>query len=309
MTLKPYEDVDFGLLRVLHALLEARGVTAAARRLGVSQPAVSRSLARLRAHFGDMLLIRTAGGMVLTPRAETLRRPLAEWMAEGQALLQRSQDPAAAPARTFRIASTDFGMLSVIGPQVAKIASIAPDVRMVVSPLTDEAERQLNEGNLDLIVTGFPPDLETVHSQHLFTEGYKSLTRADHPGLTGGAMSLSAFVTWPHIVVSVKDENADPIEEMLPEGCRRRIILWTREFSVAPYLAASSDAIITVPERAARLFARSHEVAIFDPPVDLGTFEYSLTWHERSRRDPATLWLINQLSEPFRNAADNAYSE
>lgn len=303
LKLKPYDDIDFGLLKVLHALLDTQGVTSAAQRLGISQPAVSRSLARLRKHFDDMLLIRKVGGMVLTPRAEAMRKPLAQWMAEGQALLQNTQDPDAPPKRTFRVASTDFGMISVIMPAVKRIADIAPDVRIMVSPLTEDAERKLNEGNLDLIVTGFPPDLATVHSEFLFREHWLCICRADHPGLAAGAMGYEAFLEARHIVISVRGEEADPLRTELPTGQNRHIIMWTSEFSVAPYLATSSDAVITLPAQAARLFAENHDLAVFPPPIELGTFDYSLTWHERSRRDAATLWLIDRFAEPFRSRA------
>jgi DNA-binding transcriptional LysR family regulator len=100
-------------------------------------------------------------------------------------------------------------------------------------------------------------------------------------------------------VVAVRDEDADPVSRTLPDSLTRRVILWTQEFSVAPYLLASTDAILTLPSRAAKLYARHHPLALFTPPVELGGFPYSLTWHERSRRDPAALWLIDQLAAPF----------
>lgn len=295
--MKPYTDMDFGLLKVLHALLDTQGVSAAAKRLGVSQPAVSRALARLRTHFDDMLLIRKVGGMVLTPHAEALRDPLAQWMAEGQALLQKVQDPTASPKRTFRIASTDFGLISVIMPAIQRITDIAPDVRMIVTPLAHDSERRLNEGNLDLIVTGFVPDLETVHSAHLFSETYLCITRSGHPGLVDGKMDLATFQATPRIVVAVReDEGSDPIHHKL---AGTRIVLWTSEFSATPYLVASTDAVITLPSRVARLFAQNHDLAVFEPPLILDPLEYSITWHERSRRDPATTWLIEQLRASF----------
>jgi len=297
----PFEDLDLSLLKLLHVLLEERGPTTAARRLGVSQPAVSRALAKLRIAFDDPLLVRKFGGMVLTPRAEALRAPLARWLADGQALFRQNIPPGELK-RIFRIASTDFGIITVIGPALAKLAEAAPNVSLLVSPLTADSSRQLSDGELDLVITGFDPDLSAVHARYLFSETFMSMARPGHPLLEGDAISLDGFLDWPHIVVTVMGQEANYLETAEERAAERRIILWTPEFSIAAPLVLGSDALVTLPKRAASQFAPTYGLELFQPPLELKPFDYWLTWHERSHRDPSTSWLIEKLAEPFMAA-------
>lgn len=295
-------SIDFHLLQILHVLLETRGPTAAARKLGVSQPSVSRALARLRVAFEDPLLVRRLGGMVLTPRAEALREPLARWLADGQALLRTDTSPAQLE-RTFHVASTDYGIISVIAPALAQLNADAPGVSLSVSPLTIDSTRQLNEGSLDLVVTGIDPDLSAFHARHLFRETHTCMARPGHPLNRNHPISLDDFLRWPHVVVTVLGQEADRLA--ITETCEfsRRIVLWTPGFAIAPLLVRGSDALVTLPTRAAQQLAPAHGLETFEPPVDLAPFDYWLVWHERSNRDPATLWLIDQLAAQFSEAA------
>lgn len=300
-------QVDFDLLRTLNALLETRSTTRAAALLGRSQPSVSRALARLRRQFDDPLLIRGAGGLVPTPRAEELVEPLARWLSEGELLLQPSQFDPARLRRTFRLASTDFGILAVIAPVLGTLAGVAPEVEMIVDPLTERSGHELARGELDLIVTGLDPDPAAVHSELLFVETFLSIARRDHPAFQGGdEIDLDTFLAWPHVMVTVAENAYDPLEGRFPPARHRRTIMRSKTFMTAPFLAAHSDAFMTLPAKAARQFAATAGVRAFDPPLPLGSFNYWLAWHERSRRDSATLWLIDCLAAPFREERRDA---
>jgi DNA-binding transcriptional LysR family regulator len=264
---------------------------------------VSRALGRLRILLDDPLLVRKLGGMVLTPRAEALREPLARWLADGEALMRPSGIHPATLRRTFRIASTDFGVISVIEPTLTRIAETAPSVGLLISPLSLEAQRELNEGQLDLIVTGFAPDPSAVHARRLFSESYLCLVRREHPVLDHHPLSFDAFLEWPHIAVTVLGQEADGFDDRQREARREKIILWTPDFSLSPMLVRDTNAIVTLPARAARRFAADHDLAVFDPPGEMTPFDYWLVWHERSQRDPATQWLIDQLVAPFRTSS------
>ncbi len=293
--------VDFDLLRTLHALLETRSTTRAAVLLGRSQPSVSRALARLRNQFDDALLIRGAGGLVPTPRAQELVEPLARWLSEGELLLRPRQFNPARLRRTFKVASTDFGTLAVIAPVLGTITGVAPDVEVIVDPLTERSGHELARGDLDLIVTGLDPDPAAVHSELLFVETFLSIARRDHPAFAeGDEIDLDTFLAWPHVMVTVAENAHDPLEGRFPPTRHRRTIMRSKTFMTAPFLAMQSDAFMTLPAHAARQFAATAGVRAFEPPLPLGNFNYWLAWHERSRRDPATLWLIDCLAEPFR---------
>ncbi len=298
---------DFDLLRTLHTLLETRSTTRAATLLGKSQPSISRALSRLRQRFDDPLLIRGAGGLVPTPRAQELAEPLAKWLNEGELLFQPQQFDPAQLRRTFRLASTDFGVLAVIAPALGAIADAAPDMDLIVEPLTERSGHELARGDIDLIVTGIDPDPSAVHSQLLFVETFLSIARRDHPAFDGrDDIDLETFLAWPHVMVTVAENAHDPLEGRFPPTRQRRTIMRSKTFMTAPFLAAQSDAFMTLPAAAARHFATTIGVRAFDPPLPLGSFNYWLAWHERSRRDPATLWLIDRLAAPFRDRRRDA---
>lgn len=290
-----YQNIDFALLRVLLALLEERSVSVAAARLGISQPAASRALSKLRKHFDDQLLLRRAGGMVLTARAEQMIGPLRLWLADGAALFQPAMQQPETLNRTFRIASTDYGILSVVAPALAELSKRAPGINLDIKPLSPNATGQLRDGAIDLVITGFRPDPTQVHSRALFTEGFACLARENHPLLDGRAITNEAFHDWPQILFSVLDREALPALIQPPEGKTRRILVWTQSASVMAALVADNDAIAVLPRRAAEWFGKAPGLVRFDPPVPLGEFGYWLVWHERNHRDPAITWLVDLL--------------
>lgn len=293
-----FSDADLRLLATLHTLLETRSVTRAAERLGISQPSVSRSLARARSRFGDPLLLRNGAGMVLTPRAESLREPLGAWLADGRALLSPEIVEPARLARTFRIASTDYGVLSVVRPSLQRIASAAPRVELAIQTLTTDCTRLLARGDLDLIVSGFDPDLSLTHAQLLFKEQDVCLAAPDHPDLIDGRMSREAFLAQDHIDMHVAGYalvDFGRVRNAMP----RRKLVHTESFMMAPYLVAGSKAVMMAPTRAAELFSKTHGLVAFEPPITMPAYGYWLTWHERAHRDPETQWLIEELARPF----------
>lgn len=286
---------DIRALQILDALLETRGVSACAQRVGLSQPSVSRTLADLRRHFGDPLLMRAPSGMSLTPRAEALRAPLARWLAEGRAMLDPGAEALDLAQRRFRIAATDFGMMAVIGPAMAALEKQMPQCRLVTEQLGADSARRLQDGALDLVVTGFEPNPTQVHSRFLFEDGFACLLRRGHPALAQ-PMTLDLFLFWPHVAVMVAETDSDTLQARLPKGRDRRAQLETVSFAVAPLIAAQCDSFVILPRRAARLFLDGGTMAEVEIPVDLGRFGYWLAWHERARRDKALMALVDILA-------------
>lgn len=295
-------EISYELMRVLHVLLSTRSVTRAAERLGVSQPTVSRSLARLRRQFDDPLLVRCGAGMVLTPRAERLLDPLAAWLAEGRAFLRPECFEPARIDRTLRVAATDSGVLSVLAPSLPEITEHAPGCSVVVEPYTAQSLRRLADGNLDIVVTGLPAGEGAVHARYLFTEEFLLLLRDGHPLANPKAQAdLDALLSWPHIAVNVLERGTDPIDAAMQAlGKSRKIGVQVDKFAVVPYLLAQSEAVAILPATIARRFAALHGLRAFRPPIDPGTFDYSLVWHERSKRDAATMWFADVLAARFR---------
>lgn len=295
MPSRSIHPTDFTLLQHLQVLLEQRGVSRAAERLGISQPAMSRILARLRDQFSDPLLVRGRSGMTLTPRAEALLAPLQLWLREGENLLR---EPGFAPGtarRVFRAASTDFGTLAVVAPAVARLEAEAPGCSLSVEPLSDVSLRRLADGELDLVITGYRPHGVGVRSRRLFQDGYLGLARADHPAVAAPP-SKAELTQWPHVVTNIGEGLGDWIMYQLPELTLGRGVIRASGFSVAPYLVAAGGAVAILPARAARRFAETHGLATFALPLTFDPLDYFLVWHERSQADAATQWLVEVLA-------------
>jgi DNA-binding transcriptional LysR family regulator len=297
-----FGHVDLNQLATLAVLLQTRSVTGTARRLGLSQPTVSRSLAQLRQMLDDPLLVRTSTGMQRTPRADDLVAPIEQWLAYTSALLDPPSCEPATLERCFRIASTDYGVLTVIAPALATITRDAPGVTIDIVPLAADMMHRLASGEIDLLISGLgpdhAPDPAIVHSRALFADGYTCIMRAGHP-LAGSSdpVGLDAFFAWPHVGVVVSDHAVDGVEVRL--GARRgerRVTVRLPYFHAAPALVAGSDMLMTLPTRAATRFADDHGLVTRPAPVEIAPLDYRLLRHERSMRDPATTWLADLLA-------------
>ncbi len=295
------------MLPGLYLLLEMRSVSRAAERRGVSQPSLSRALARLRGRLGDQLLIRSGAGMVLTPRAEEIRGRLGQWLEEGRDLFVPSAFEPSTVERTFHIGSSDYGMLRVISPALARIAAAAPGIRLVVEPVRRDAENLVSRGIFDMLLTSHALRNGATYSRLLFEDDYLSVARNGHPALgAGGGISLEAFLDAPHVALTIAESALDALLDELPEPARLRVLLQTSELSTARHILAGVDAFMTLPAYAARVLAESGELTLFRPPLPLPGFEYRLAWHARSHRDPATQWLMEQLVGPSATAGATA---
>jgi DNA-binding transcriptional LysR family regulator len=291
---------DANLLITLAVLLKTRSVTRAAAQLNTSQPSVSRALAQLRTLLGDPLLVRTRGGMALTRRAEELSAPLQNWLAATTSLLEPEQFDPAALVRRFRIASTDFGVLAVIAPALEQLAEAAPGATVEIVPLRGGSMLgELTSGSVDLLVSGLEPNPAQTHTRRLFAEDFSCLFRRDHPlGRGSGPVPLETFLAWPHIALTVGDDDFDRIDQRLGvDGAARRVIARLPYFGIAPFLIGGSDALVTLPTTAARRMAGS-DLTLRPAPLEVGTFDYWLVWHERTARDPASIWLRDLLAAP-----------
>ncbi len=290
--------VDFTLLQHLQVLIELRSVSRAAERLGIGQPAMSRILARLRDQFDDPLLVRGPRGMMPTPRAEALSGPLRAWLDAGESLLRDPGLDVGRMKRVFRLASTDFGLLSVLTPALARIEHEASGVELAVEPLSDASLRRLEDGRLDLVLTGWNPEGAGLKSRWLFRETHLGLARPDHP-VHQATPTHAELLRWPHVVPSAGDGFGDWVADDLPDMAERRVLVRAESFALVPYLLQTSEAVALLPRRAAEHFAATHGLGAFPAPQEMRPFDYHLVWHERSDGDAGTQWLIDALFAEF----------
>lgn len=294
---------DLNLLVVFEALVVEGSVTRAAARVGLTQPAMSHALGRLRKLFGDPLLVRTPRGMLPTPRAQELIGPIRRALGEiDRALTQPQAFEPRTARRPFSIACVDFGSLVVVPPLLARLRAEAPGADLLVRPLRgDHIERQLAEGEVDIGI-GVLADFETsaVLRQKLFDERFVCVVRAGHPAV-GASITLSEFVSLDHALIAPRGALGGHVDRALAEhGLRRRVVLAIPHFLAAPILVSRSDLILTVAERIARTFAEMIPLRIVEPPLDVEGFTVSQYWHERQSKDPAHAWFRGLVAEVCR---------
>lgn len=290
MSGRPPIRADFNLFQPLLVLIEQCSVSRAADRLGMGQPAMSRILARLRDQFDDPLLVRGPRGMMLTPRAEALREPLRIWLQEGDALVRAQDEDLSCMKRTFRLASTDYGLLSVVTPTLARIDGEAKGVELSVQPLSDCSLKRLEDGQLDFVLTSLTPQGTGLASRRLFQETYLGLAHPDHP-VHSATAGIEDLMQWPHISVSIGEGLGDWITDDLPYLAGRRVLISAESFSLVPYMLAGGEGVAVLPRLIAEQFARAHALKTFEVPAGPKPFDYHLVWHERASNDHGSRWL------------------
>jgi DNA-binding transcriptional LysR family regulator len=300
ITLMNVAGLDLNLLRVFDAVLRDRSVTAAARHLGLTQPAVSNALARLRAQFEDALFVRTPSGMDATPFARELAEPVRQALALLESALAHGPgfDPATA-TRAFRFYMSDLGQIEFLPPLVERAQRVAPGVRLeAVSMEGEDIGDALAAGSLDLAV-GFLPGLgPPVRRQPLFRDPYVCLMRAGHPA-AGARLTKKAFLEASHALVSYKGGHRVIEEALERAGLARKIALRVPHFTVVPMVLERTDLILTLPLRIARVYESQGRFRYLPPPVPIPPADVGAHWHERFERDAGNRWLREMITELF----------
>jgi DNA-binding transcriptional LysR family regulator len=294
------QGLDLNLLRVFDAVLRDRSVTAAARHLGLTQPAVSNALARLRAQFEDALFVRTAKGMDATPFARELSEPVRQALVLLESAMAHGPgfDPATS-ARAFRFYMSDLGQIEFLPPLVERAQRVAPGVRLEAVALeVEDIGDALAAGALDLAV-GFLPGLgPPVRRQPLFRDPYVCLMRAGHPA-AGARLTKKAFLEASHALVSYKGGHRVIEEALERAGLARRIALRVPHFTVLPMVLERSDLILILPAKIARVYERQGGFKFLPLPVPIPPADVAAHWHERFERDPGNRWLRETIKELF----------
>jgi DNA-binding transcriptional LysR family regulator len=288
--------VDLNLLLALDALLEERNVTRAARRVGLSQSAMSHALARLRGVTGDQLLVRTARELVLTPRAAALRAPVADALARLEEALAepRPFDPSAV-RQEVRIAAIDLAQVTLVPRLVAALAREAPGVELMVQSYPEDVTRVLSAGECDLAL-GIERRLPQLRQELLLSDRFVCLVRRGHPCLAQ-RMTAARFAALEHVVVTPHALPRGAVDRALrTRRLKRRVVFAAPSFLSAALAVAESDHVLTSPELQARL-AAGLTLASFEPPVRVPPVRLTVTWHARRQSDPLFDWLRRRLRE------------
>jgi len=297
--------LDLNLLLVFEAMLLHQNVTAAAAHNGLTQSAMSNALGRLRRHYDDPLFVNTRSGMLPTPRALELARPLTRALTLVRTADQRDKgfDPEQSK-RTYRFHMTDIGEMVFLPPLVKRLDEIGATVKVETTQLaSSEIAERLESGEIDFAAGYLPSLSKSVEQAPLFRETYVCVTRRSHPVGRDGGLTLEKFQAGSHVLIESMGSDHKNVERKLAEqGIKREFALRVPHYLVIPMILSGTDYIVTVPRRAAEAFATLAPMRIHPMPIAIPSFDVSLFWHPRFREDPPIEWMRNLMVELFKDA-------
>ena len=295
-------SLDLNALVVLDALLAERHVTRAAAKLGITQPACSHALARLRRSLDDPLLVRGPGGRMLpTMRAEALAPALRDAL-QSLATAIRGEPPfdPKTGQRAFRLGAGDHAELTLLPQLLARLARDAPGVDVWVVPLTpnrDAMVAQLASGAVDLAIG--PPRRDwpdSLYSRTLFEDRFRCVVRRGHPACRG-RLTLAKYCALSHLLLTPRGTPGSIVDDALARlGRSRRIAASIPHFAIAPYVIATSDLIATLGTRIVDRCSGPFGLCVMPPPLELPSFAITMIWHERAHHDGAQRWFRDQIA-------------
>jgi DNA-binding transcriptional LysR family regulator len=285
---------DLSLLASVVVLIEERSVSRAAVRLGLSQPAMSAQLARLRDIFGDPLLVQSGRKMVPTERAETLLQPLKHHLEELNDLVRKRAafDPATS-TRTFKIMAQDHFHAVISLPLAERIASVAPGIRLALLPASSDPRalwEALEGDGADFLITSIRLTPTDAIAAKLFDEHFVFAQRKGHARGTTPP-DIEELCALDNVLISTGSGSfSGPVDELLKtQGRSRRVALSVPSFLLGPQAVANSNSVAILPQSVASLYA--DDLELFEPPILPPSFPVLLSWHPKRQGDPAGIWL------------------
>lgn len=291
--------IDLNLLVVLDALLDERSVTRAGVRLGLSQPATSHALARLRDMLDDPVLVRSGRSMIPTPKAEAMRSRVSALLDEARELVVLGRDFEPSTTKmTFRVAADDYASVTRIPERMVQLAAAAPCATIIVRSMGHGAMlKALVDGEVDvglrMAAVGAPhPGLS---SEALGRDAFVCVVRAGHPGI-GASVTLDDYCAVSHVLISPRGDGHGVVDTALAAvGRTRRVGLVLPRFDLAPSIVARTDYLLNMNARYAHAVESRFGLRVLSPPLELPEGELSMVWHPRTDRDQGHAWLRGVL--------------
>jgi len=295
--------IDLRLLYTLEVIHRLGTLTAAGDALGLSQPALSHALNRLRDIFGDELFVRTSRGMRSTPKADELARSARRILAT----VREELNPTApfkpeTLERTFHLGMTDVGEMVFLPELIKHLRENSPQVKIESHTLPPRnLADALEMGTIDMAL-GPLPDLTgaDLRQQLIFERGFLCLVSSEHPRITKNRLTLNAFLKEPHLVVASPGRTVEVFERFLEERkLSRRVVLSVPHMLCVPFIIASSDLIVTVPQSVGIVFRNFPGLRVIDPPIETPRIRVALYWSARFGKDPGNAWLRSVITDLF----------
>lgn len=315
------DKIDLNLLVYLDVLLRERNVTRSASLLGITQPAMSNGLRRLRETFGDPLLVRTSEGMVPTERAGALQPLIREVLASiEQAVEPDVEFDASSSSRVFRIMTSDYGEATLLPRLLERLRKDAPNVVLDILTPSDMSFLEVERGQVDLVINRFDSMPQSFHQLTLWRDSFSCLLSAENPIVKD--FSLDAYLEASHVWVSKTGMGAGVgltpqdtkrlgwVDEALQRiGHQRHITVFTRHYQSAMLMAQQKSLVVTIPTKAAQAQSENAKVVIRVPPFEVPEFELKMAWSPLLQHNSAHKWVRRLIAEVARDTDAEAVPE
>ncbi|QQV79429.1 LysR family transcriptional regulator (plasmid) [Sphingomonas aliaeris] len=292
-----FKGMDLNLFVAFDALMETRNTARAAERLGLSQPAASAALARLRDYFRDDLLVVKGRRMYPTPLAETLLPRIRQCLRDAEAVIATTSqfDPATAERR-FRIVSSDYVVTAILAPLSRAAALVAPGIQFQFTLVDETVAEQLRRGEADLIISPAEWALPAIPTEPLYEERYVLAGWREHP-IFKAPLSEEAIFAYPHVTLSVGSSRAATVGDKQFEllGRPRRVEVIASSFSSLPWLLIGTERLALMHERLALAAAHHFPIAHAQLPFPFAPLRQLVQYHETRIADQGVRWLIEQI--------------
>ncbi|MBV61180.1 MAG: LysR family transcriptional regulator [Nevskiales bacterium] len=304
-------QLDLNLLVVLDAIYSEGGITAAARRLHLTQPAVTHALNRLRQHFGDPLFVREGRQMLPTPMARNLIRPLKRSLRSIEIMLHEVDrfEPATTPRR-FSLGVRDVLESVLLPPLMRAITEAAPLVDLeAVQTVRRTLASDLDSGELDAAIDVLLPLPDSIHRQRIVFDRFVVVARKGHPDV-GKRLSLATYLAQDHVLATVRRTGGGMEDVSLAQlGQTRRIRLRCQHYFAACRVVSETNLILTMPENYARVANAGLDNQVLPAPVDMTPLDGYLYWHRNVENDPANRWFREQVLGALPGVQDTGHHQ
>ena len=303
------KHIDLNLLVYLDVLLQTCSVTQAAESMGISQPAMSNGLRRLRELFNDPLLIRTKDGMAPTERARALQPLVRKIVADVELAVEPDKgfDPATA-RRVFRLSVSDYSECTLLPPLLRAMHNTAPNITLDILTPSDVSYSDVEGGKVDLVINRFDEVPQSFHHQTIWRDSFSCMISRDNP--IRDHFDLESYLEASHVWVSKTGMGigvgVEPgtmqqlgwVDDALARlGKRRKIRVYTRHYQAAMQLAEMDDLVITLPSKSAKLQQDNPDVLILPPPFEIPETELKMAWSSLLQHNPAHQWLRGLIAK------------
>jgi DNA-binding transcriptional LysR family regulator len=297
------KNVDLNLLRTIQPLLEERHISRAAKRAFLSQPAMSRALHRLRATFGDPLLVRADGAYERTPRGERILRETEAIMRRLNALVKDQEFIPAESREHFRLAMTDHGSTILLPNLLEQLRRDAPHSELVVSPAGPQTHDEIAAGRIDVNICAeeVPAEME---SEIILNLDFVCLV-GERQRVRSRRLTLKQYLELPHATVLTGDGHQPMVDQPLRALGQKRHIVARIPFYIPAILAiAQTDLVLTLPRTLANITKEMSTLRTVEPPRELKAYPYFMSWHPRLTNEAAQTWLRDQVRIAARSIRD-----